>query len=103
MTVIGTVKEIWRYPVKSMRGERLDQCMISGKGLTGDRGWTVRDDTVKEIRSGRTMPGLLDCTAEYLTEPRGEPYPINHRGQTTIFGEKGRIKRGRNYFLGCSS
>jgi len=75
MAVIGTVKEIWRYPVKSMRGERLDQCMIGDKGLVGDRGWAVRDDTVREIRSGRTMPGLLDCSATYLTEPRDEPYP----------------------------
>jgi len=75
LTVIGTIKEIWRYPVKSMRGERLDTCVVGDKGLKGDRGWAVRDDTVKEIRSGRTLPKLLDCCARYLTEPTEEPYP----------------------------
>jgi uncharacterized protein YcbX len=105
MTVIGTVKEIWRYPVKSMRGERLDQCMISGKGLTGDRGWTVRDDTVKEIRSGRTMPGLLDCTAEYLTEPRGEPYPaamITLPDGTQLASDSGEIHGRLSELVGKS-
>lgn len=75
MAIIGTIKEIWRYPVKSMRGERLESCEIGGKGIKGDRGWAIRDDTVKEIRSGRTLPALLDCSARYLTEPREEPYP----------------------------
>lgn len=75
MKIIGTVKEIWRYPVKSMRGEQLDHCTIGNKGITGDRGWAVRDDTVKEIRGGRYLPGLLDCSAQYLTEPVEEPYP----------------------------
>ena len=75
MKVIGTIKEIWRYPVKSMRGEQLDQCVIGKKGIKGDRGWAIRDDSVKEIRSGRTFPKLLDCSARYLTEPDDEPYP----------------------------
>ena len=75
MKIIGTIKEIWRYPVKSMRGERLNQCVIGNKGVKGDRGWAVRDDTVNEIRGGRYLPGLLDCSARYQTEPKEEPYP----------------------------
>jgi len=75
MKVIGTVKEIWRYPVKSMRGEQLDQCAIANKGIKGDRGWAVRDDTVKEVRGGRYLPGLLDCSARYPAEPQEEPWP----------------------------
>ena len=75
MKTIGTIKELWRYPVKSMRGERVEHCTVGGKGLTGDRGWAVRDDTVKEIRSGRTLPKLLNCAARYPTEPEKEPWP----------------------------
>ena len=75
MKTLGTIKEIWRYPVKSMGGERLNQCVIGNKGLKGDRGWAVRDDTVKEIRGARYLPRLLDCSARYLTEPQEEPYP----------------------------
>ena len=31
------VTELWRYPVKSMRGERLDDAVLTDDGLTGDR------------------------------------------------------------------
>jgi uncharacterized protein YcbX len=40
--LIGTVGELWRYPVKSMGGERLDGCPVGVAGLLGDRGWVVR-------------------------------------------------------------
>lgn len=42
---VGTVQEIWRYPVKSMAGERLDAARVSWYGLDGDRRAAfVRDD-----------------------------------------------------------
>jgi uncharacterized protein YcbX len=41
--VIGTVTEIWRYPVKSMAGERLDSCLVTDTGLEGDRRWALVD------------------------------------------------------------
>lgn len=31
------IKELWRYPVKSMAGERLMQVQMGGLGLEGDR------------------------------------------------------------------
>ena len=40
---MATVKEVWRYPVKSMAGERLDECMITDRGLDGDRRWAFID------------------------------------------------------------
>lgn len=75
MTTVGTLKEIWRYPVKSMRGETLRRCRITSKGLVGDRGWAVRDDKAGEIRGGRHLPGLLGFSARYDTEPETEPWP----------------------------
>ena len=75
MTTTGTVKEIWRYPVKSMRGELLQTCRISDKGLIGDRAWAVRDDTAGEVRGGRNLPRLLQCYSTYQEEPESEPYP----------------------------
>jgi uncharacterized protein len=35
--------DIWRYPVKSCRGERLDQARVEPWGLEGDRRWMVVD------------------------------------------------------------
>lgn len=36
-TRVGTVKEIWRYPVKSMEGERLEVADVFWNGINGDR------------------------------------------------------------------
>ncbi|HET9974155.1 MAG TPA: MOSC N-terminal beta barrel domain-containing protein [Streptosporangiaceae bacterium] len=47
MTVVGRVAALWRYPVKSMAAERLDEVEVSWHGLAGDRRWAfVRDDQV---------------------------------------------------------
>jgi uncharacterized protein len=37
MSIIGTVESLWRYPVKSMRGEELDEAFASYSGIYGDR------------------------------------------------------------------
>jgi uncharacterized protein len=67
--IIGTVREMWRYPVKSMGGEQLDHCPIGISGLLGDRGWAVRDDIAGEIRGARHLPPLLQCSACYREPP----------------------------------
>jgi uncharacterized protein YcbX len=37
MSIIGKVDSLWRYPVKSMRGEELDETFASFSGIYGDR------------------------------------------------------------------
>src|SRR5690348_14950938 len=37
MSVIGRVDSLWRYPVKSMRGEELEEAFASYAGVYGDR------------------------------------------------------------------
>jgi len=37
MNVIGKVESLWRYPVKSMRGEELDEIFAGYPGVYGDR------------------------------------------------------------------
>ena len=37
MTSIGTVESLWRYPVKSMRGQELEQVFVGYAGILGDR------------------------------------------------------------------
>ena len=51
MAEVGTIKEIWRYPVKGMAGETLQSCEISENGINGDRIWALRDTARKEIQS----------------------------------------------------
>lgn len=40
---MATITEVWRYPVKSMAGERLESCMVTDRGLEGDRRWAFID------------------------------------------------------------
>ena len=37
MSIIGKVESLWRYPVKSMRGEELDELFAGYAGVYGDR------------------------------------------------------------------
>lgn len=72
MQRVGIVKEIWRYPVKSMAGERVGSGLLHERGLRGDRRWALRDDVHKEIWSGRNLHAISQCAARYLTEPQGD-------------------------------
>src|SRR5262245_2520185 len=42
MQVIGRVESLWRYPVKSMRGERLNEAFAGFAGIYGDRIYAFR-------------------------------------------------------------
>ena len=37
MSLVGTVESLWRYPVKSMRGEEMDELFAGYAGVYGDR------------------------------------------------------------------
>jgi uncharacterized protein YcbX len=52
------ISELWRYPVKSMAGERLERARLGLDGIPGDRQLYVVDDHDR-ILSARTKPGLL--------------------------------------------
>ncbi len=60
------VKELWRYPVKSMRGERLEEAELGERGIAFDRGWAVRIEDTQTVRGAKFLDGLLDCEARYL-------------------------------------
>jgi len=60
---VGTLKEIWRYPVKGMAGEQVAVSSIGANGVLGDRTWALRDVQRKEIQSCKFRPQLLQCGA----------------------------------------
>ena len=37
MSIVGQIDSLWRYPVKSMRGEELDEAFVGFAGVYGDR------------------------------------------------------------------
>lgn len=43
LTFLGTIEEIWRYPVSSLGGEKLTSIDIGADGIATDRNWCVAD------------------------------------------------------------
>lgn len=71
--LVGSLAGLWRFPVKSMRGERLEQAELTERGLLGDRAFALIDtDTGKVLsaKSVRLFPDLLGCEAEFAEPPR---------------------------------
>ena len=66
------VAELWRYPVKSMQGERVDVSDVADAGFTGDRAYAVIDPASGKVGSAkhpRLWGALLQCKARYLATP----------------------------------
>ena len=53
------VLEVWRFPVKSLLGERLDRADIGPEGIAADRGWALFDLTTGFGLTARRVPELL--------------------------------------------
>lgn len=75
----GAVRSLWRYPVKSMRGEELDEALIIDGGILGDRAYAAIDQSNGKVASAkfpRKWSKLLELRASYVEPPRlGESIP----------------------------
>jgi hypothetical protein len=74
---IGQVIALWRYPVKSLGGERVEQVDIGPRGVLGDRLWAVRDVERDVTASARRIPALLTATARYVAPVTADAGPGN--------------------------
>src|SRR5262245_55985714 len=61
------IAELWRYPVKSMAGEPLEEAWLGLDGIPGDRRIVVLDGE-GEILSARTRPLLLRHRASIVDD-----------------------------------
>jgi len=77
MVEIGRVTAVWRYPVKSMAGERLSAVQVGELGVHADRTWAVRDVETDATTGAKRLPGLLMCTARYAGTPPADAGPGN--------------------------
>lgn len=59
------IEQIWRYPVKSMVGGRVDSAEVGETGIVGDRTWAVRDQVRGGIRGAKVLGGLMQLSARY--------------------------------------
>ena len=81
---IGTVLELWRFPVKSMRGESLTEVRLTPEGLEGDRTFALHSTaapTGKPLLAGAERTAVLRYTARMqpspaVTTPDGLTLPL---------------------------
>ncbi len=74
---VGTVSQLWRYPVKSMGGERLGATALTWRGIPGDRGWAVYDEAGRGVTNAKRLASLRACRVRYQREPvAGAASPI---------------------------
>ena len=59
MTAELRVAGVWRYPVKSLAGERLDRAAVGEHGVEGDRQWALFDVGTGFGLTARRVPELL--------------------------------------------
>ena len=83
--LVGTVGELWRYPVKSMLGSRVPEVLVTERGCLGDRAWALRDLVTGRIASAKRIPRMLEFRATYESEPTTEV-----RGRARIETPDGR-------------
>jgi len=101
--IIGRVRQIWRYPVKSMSGEGRVDCTVGPQGIPGDRGWALRDEKTREVTNGKRIPLLMQCGAVYRHEPKNEiipPVDITCPDGTTIGSDAPEVNRRLSAALG---
>ena len=76
---VGTIKALWRFPVKSMLGEELEAADLGEGGMVGDRAYAVVDKETGKVASAKhpkLWPDLLACRAAFVEPPSpGEALP----------------------------
>lgn len=67
-TTIGNIKEIWRYPIKSVGGEELDAVYVDENGIWGDRIFAFKEnktDLIVSAKHPKKWGKLIECKASY--------------------------------------
>src|SRR2546423_11240731 len=91
---IGHIEAIYRYPVKSMAGERLETANLGWHGLDGDRRLAFRrldqSGGFPWLSAGK-LPDLVNFTPLRRDEGNGEALPTHVRTpdgeKLPVFGE----------------
>ncbi len=101
---IGQIEAIFRYPVKSMRGEPLDAATLGWHGLNGDRRFAFRR---LDERGGfpwltaSRLPDLIRFTPQQREDGNGEALPTHvltpEGEEMPLFGEALAAEVGRRY------
>jgi uncharacterized protein YcbX len=95
------VLELWRYPVKSLQGERLTEAAIDALGIAGDRRWALFDRDTGLGLTARRVPELLFGSARLGAD--GEVRVVLPDGRVTTDEEVLSAWLGRRVELRAAS
>jgi uncharacterized protein YcbX len=106
--MIGKIESLWRFPVKSFQGEKLDRVELGSNSILGDRAFALLDKETGKVISAKSVklfPDLLMCGASYVTPPvQGEELPPVQitlaNGEITSSDSKD-VNRVLSGFFGC--
>ncbi|MGH7933578.1 MAG: MOSC domain-containing protein [Candidatus Binataceae bacterium] len=74
---VGVVKALFRYPVKSMLGEQVDQFEVGDSGVIGDRAWALREVVNGRVVTAKKWANMFGFRAGYESAPYpGELAPL---------------------------
>ena len=95
---VGVIKALHRFPVKSMRGESLEDAYVYWHGIDGDRRYAfVRSDNRSGFPwlTGRELPQLLQYTPAYteLEDPANSPVAIKTPDGRTLSIEDAELNQ----------
>lgn len=72
------IDALYRFPVKSLLGERVEQARLTDRGVLGDRAYglvDVADGTVASAKHPRKWGALLGLSARFASEPEPDAPP----------------------------
>jgi uncharacterized protein len=78
MQIIGTVESLWRYPVKSMRGEAVAEAFMGFSGIYGDRCFAIKDAAARKgypYLNATAQPHMLRYQPQFRDAARAAKPP----------------------------
>lgn len=95
---MSRVSGLWRYPVKSLRGEWVEGSEIGREGLLGDRSFGIVDEQTGHFLTARREPRLLFATVRWhdgdVAIAGPEDVPLNTDGALSRWlGRRVRLAR----------
>jgi len=105
--IVGTVDGLWRFPVKSFKGEKLGRIEFEKQCILGDRAYALIDIETGKVVSAKSVklfPHILNCAAAYLHPPEiGREIPpvqITLADGTTVASNSENVDQILSVFFG---